>query len=85
VLVSEWLRGTAVNGALIAMGALAVVDNVIVHWILGWHRLIDDWSHEANLAAESAMILLGAVMLAIGVRGERSQLRARRSGQSPTP
>jgi hypothetical protein len=26
------------NGALIALGALGIFDNVVVHWMLGWHR-----------------------------------------------
>lgn len=54
-----------------ALGALAVVDNIVVHWILGWHRLNDAWSHQANLAGEGALVLLGVVMVAVGLVGER--------------
>jgi uncharacterized membrane protein len=43
--VGPWFSHPALDGALIAVGALAVVDNVVVHWLLGWHRLVDDWSH----------------------------------------
>ncbi len=57
---------SAVNGALIALGALAVVDNTVVHWLLGWHRLIDSWSHSANVTGEAALVLLGLSMVAVG-------------------
>ncbi len=29
-----------VNGALIAIGVLGIVDNLVVHWILGLHRAV---------------------------------------------
>ncbi len=55
-------------GALIALGALAVIDNVVFHWWLGFHRFNDAWSHQANLAIEGALLVAGLAMLAIGLR-----------------
>jgi uncharacterized membrane protein len=61
-----------VNGALIALGALAIVDNVVVHWLLGLHRAVPGpWAG----AVEAGLVLLGAGLLAVGVWRER---RARR-------
>ena len=31
-------NGALVNGALIALGTLSIVDNVVAHWPLGLHR-----------------------------------------------
>jgi mono/diheme cytochrome c family protein len=53
-------------GALMALGALAVVDNVVFHWWLGFHRFNEAWSHEMNLAAEASLVLTGIAMVFIG-------------------
>lgn len=37
------------NGALIAAGVSAVVDNVLAHWLLGLHRVAPDRGHTAAL------------------------------------
>jgi hypothetical protein len=29
-----------VNGALITLGSLGTADNIVIHWVLGWHRLV---------------------------------------------
>jgi hypothetical protein len=65
--------GPLVDGALIAVGALAIVDNVMVHWILGWHRLVDGWNY--NVHGEVALIALGTMMVAAGT----ARVRRRRS------
>jgi uncharacterized membrane protein len=65
------LDDPAVHGALVALGALAVLDTAVLHWALGWHRLNQAWSHEANLVAEVGLVLLGAAMLAAGLRARR--------------
>ncbi len=62
---------SAVSGALVGLGALAVIDNVIVHWLLGWHRLNEMWSHERNLMGEVVLVVLGIAMVALGLRRER--------------
>jgi uncharacterized membrane protein len=56
------------SGALIALGTLAVIDNVVFHWWLGFHRFNEAWSHETNLAVEVALVAVGVVMVGIGVR-----------------
>lgn len=44
------------NGALIALGALAILDNVVVHWLLGWHRAVPG---PHALTVEWSLIALG--------------------------
>jgi uncharacterized membrane protein len=43
------------NGMLILAGMLGTVDNVLVHWILGLHRLIEDSPY--TLHAEIALVV----------------------------
>lgn len=64
-------RNAMLNGALIAMGALAVLDTVVVHWIAGLHRTFDgpEWS---VLATEIATVVLGVALVVIGVWREAS-------------
>ena len=53
-----------INGALIALGALAIVDNVVAHWLLGLHRAIPGpWAG----AVEIGLVVLGASMLILGL------------------
>ena len=57
-----------INGALIALGALAIVDNVVAHWLLGLHRAIPGpWAG----VVEVGLIVLGAGMLILGAYGEK--------------
>jgi uncharacterized membrane protein len=64
--------GALVNGALIGIGALAIVDNIVAHWILGLHRAVPGpWA----TPVEIGVVLLGVGMLAAGLWHER---RARR-------
>ena len=58
------------SAVLVAVGALAVVDNVVFHWLLGWHQLIEGWPY--NAYAEAALVLLGVTMFMTGVLGLRS-------------
>ncbi len=59
------------NGALIGLGELAVLDNVIAHWLLRLHRAIP-----GPLAGyvEVGLVVLGSGMLIGGIWRE---LRAR--------
>jgi uncharacterized membrane protein len=57
------------NGALIAVGALGVLDNVIVHWFLGWHRAIEGSPH--SLAMEISLVAVGTLMVVTGAVRER--------------
>jgi uncharacterized membrane protein len=61
-----------VNGALIAIGALGVADNIVVHWLLQLHRAVPG---EHALAVEGGLIAGSLVLLVIGFIRER---RARR-------
>jgi hypothetical protein len=61
------------NGALIVVGALGVIDNIVVHWILGWHRIVEDHPHALEL--EIAAVAASTALLATGIIRER---RARR-------
>ena len=64
-----------VNGALLTVGAAAVVDNLVFHWLLGWHRLIEDAPDPEVLLLEVAVVAVGVAVVATGVWRER---RARR-------
>lgn len=61
-----------VNGALVAAGLIAVVDNVVAHWLLGLHRAVP-----GPLAGtvEAALVGLGVVILFIGVWREATGRR----------
>jgi uncharacterized membrane protein len=61
-----------VNGALIALGALGVLDNVVFHWILELHRAIPG---PHALTVEVVLVIVSAGLLALGIWRER---RARR-------
>ncbi len=69
----------AVNGALIALGAAAILDNIFSHWLLGLHRAVPGgWA----LPVEIALAVVGAIMMSVGVRREvrahgRNETRAR--------
>ena len=60
-----------VNGALMAIGALGVVDNVLVHWLLGLHRAVPG---EHALAIEILLVIASMLLFALGFARE---LRAR--------
>jgi hypothetical protein len=61
------------NGALIVVGALGVFDNVVVHWILGWHRIIEDHPHALEL--EIAAVAASTALLVTGIVRERNARR----------
>jgi hypothetical protein len=65
-----------IDGALLTGGVLAVFDNALVHWVLGWHRLIQDWS--GTFYAEMALSLAGVGMLVVAAT--RLRRRAREPG-----
>lgn len=61
-----------INGALIALGAMAVVDNVVAHWIFGLHRAIPGpWA----LHVEVVLVGVGVLLVALGVWRERHARR----------
>jgi uncharacterized membrane protein len=72
IMVESNRNEPLLNGALIALGALAIVDNVVAHWLLGLHRAIPG---PHALPAEIGLIVLGAGLLGPGIWWEA---RARR-------
>jgi uncharacterized membrane protein len=60
-----------INGALIAAGAIAIIDNVVAHWLLGLHRAVPG---PAADVVEPLLVVLGAILLLVGAVRE---LRAR--------
>lgn len=63
-----------INGALMALGALAIIDNVVGHWVLKLHRVYEG---EWTLQVELALVALGAVLLIIGLWREVRAQRGR--------
>jgi uncharacterized membrane protein len=68
-----------VNGALMAVGALAVLDNIVVHWGLELHRAIPG---PHALKVEWMLLALGVLLFVVGLRRE---LRARRGVTRASP
>lgn len=64
-----------INAALVALGALAVVDNIVFHWLLEFHRFKDGWA--GSVYVEAALVALGAAMVVVGVTRERRARRRR--------
>ncbi len=65
-----------VNGALVALGAAAILDNVFSHWLLGLHRAVPgEWA----TPVEVALAVIGVVLLVLGLRRE---VRARRRDET---
>lgn len=67
---------TVVNGALMVIGAAGVVDTVVFHWLLGWHRLIEGVPDPTMFLLELGVVLVGVVLLAIGAWQERTARRS---------
>ena len=69
--------GALVNGALIAIGTLGVIDNVVVHWLLRLHRAVPGpWATEVEIA----LVVLSLGLLLVGLGRE---IRARRGLRHP--
>ncbi len=73
--------GALVNGALIAIGTLGVIDNLAVHWLLGLHRAVPGrWA----AAAEVALVALSLALLLIGLGRELHARRGLRQAEKPS-
>jgi hypothetical protein len=68
------------NGALIALGAAAILDNVLSHWLLGLHRAVPG---ELATPVEVALAVLGGGAVLVGVGRERRASRSARHRQFP--
>jgi uncharacterized membrane protein len=51
------------NGALVAIGALGVVDNIVVHWLLGLHRAVPGPN---ALAVELVLVAISVGLFVLG-------------------
>lgn len=56
------------NGMLISIGLIAVLDNVISHWIFKWHRILPDETLSKYL--EIALFIVGIIMFVLGIYRE---------------
>lgn len=70
------------NGALVLAGAAAALDTIVVHWVLGWHRLIEGMADPGLFVLELGVVLAGLVLFAVGVWRE---WRARSTNESRPP
>lgn len=61
-----------INGALIVIGGAAVIDTILFHWLLGWHRLIEEMNDPGLFLLELGVVLIGLLLLWLGVWRERT-------------
>ncbi|HEV2767418.1 MAG TPA: DUF2243 domain-containing protein [Acidimicrobiales bacterium] len=66
-------RQALVNGGMVALGVVAVVDNVVSHWLLGLHRAVPG---DAATAVEVSLVVMGVVLVAVGLGREVGQRHA---------
>jgi uncharacterized membrane protein len=65
-------RQALLNGAMVALGLVAVVDNVVSHWVFGLHRAVPG---PAAAMVETFLVVLGVVLVALGLWRESRQRR----------
>jgi len=58
-------NGILLNGILITLGLLAILDNLISHWLLGLHRILPNPTLSTYL--EVFLFILGLVLFVIGI------------------
>lgn len=56
------------NGALISLGLAAILDMLIPHWLLKWHRLVPN--HTLSTYLEIALFIVGLVLFGAGIYRE---------------
>ena len=66
-------NGILINGSLISLGLVAVLDNIIFHWLFKWHRILPNRTQSHYL--EIALFILGLVLLGIGIYREIKERR----------
>lgn len=54
-----------INGSLISLGLIAILDNIFSHWLFKWHRILPNKALSGYL--EVTLFILGLILLAIGV------------------
>lgn len=65
-------NGALVNGILLAVGAAAVVDNIVGHWVLDLHRAVPG---DAAGEVEVGLVVAGVVAFVVGLSREVSARR----------
>jgi hypothetical protein len=65
------------NGALVALGFAAILDNVVAHWILRMHRAVPG---PHALQVEIGLVGAGLLLLGFGVWREFRARRRRLTG-----
>ena len=58
---------SVVAGALVGIGLMAGLDEIVFHQLLGWHHLYDRGTLAAGLTADGLLHLLEIVLYAAGV------------------
>lgn len=66
-----------INGALVALGALGIIDNVIFHWLLGFHRTVPG---PYALHVEIVIVIISTILLVVGLWREARAMSQRPSG-----
>ncbi len=59
--------GSAGAGALVGIGLMAGLDEIVFHQLLGWHHLYDRGSLAAGLTADGLLHLTEIALYAVGV------------------
>ncbi len=73
--------GALVNGALIAIGTLGVIDNLVVHWLIGLHRAVPGpWATNVEIA----LVVLSLGLLVAGLGRETRARRGLRHAEKST-
>ena len=73
--------GALVNGALMAIGALGMIDNLAVHWLIGLHRALPGpWAPEVEVGLAG----LSLSLLLVGLGREIRARQCRRHSEEPT-
>lgn len=66
-----------VNGALVGIGTLGVLDNIVVHWLWQLHRAVPG---PHALGVEIALVVASTSAVTLGIwRERRARLRQTRS------
>ena len=60
-------RGSVGAGALVGVGLMAGLDEIVFHQLLGWHHLYDRGTPAAGLTADGLLHLVEIVLYAAGV------------------
>ncbi len=55
-----------INSALIVIGAAAIIDNIVFHWLLRWHRVIESVPDPEIFLLELGVVLIGVILLSVG-------------------